>query len=149
MKKILSFIGFLLFTNISVAAPASPLYISIKNDGATDCSLKSQLVLWGELAESTPIPEFIMNGETVSFTLNRQSHCNQRAAQCYSKGVLLNYECGVDKDVTLFVEQRLNNVWGRAFNSHNIQAQLTSKPSKTDFFGNVTAGGKIDWTLTH
>lgn len=141
MKKLISLLFLLIFSQVVIAAQADRLEISIKNAGSTDCVLKKQYPLFGHISDHTQVPEVIFRNQMAVFSMRS----NRKLSLTTS--ILVTYECGDEQEITLF-SGFLTHVGfeQKVFDAKNMQASVTTEDSP---YFSTTEPWKIHWVITN
>ncbi len=131
MKKIAFMLNLFLLSTVSLAGTLS---VSIKNAGSTDCVLKQQFVLNGQVFHHTQIPDVIFRDQTATFMMSGK---NRRT--------LLVYDCGDEKEVALYSVAAEHGFYGSVITVKNMKAQVTTERGA---FFSYNDPAKMHWILT-
>ncbi len=133
-------LSFVLFCSLAYAKSENHyrvLRISIKNNLYRDCVLGKYYVLIGKLAKNSPIPEVIFREKEVIFYMTVQDK-----ADYLSTAIIMSFQCGEDKAITLFTSApTVNN--SSVLEKKNISARFTTK--KTNNW--QTYPWEVSWVL--
>lgn len=111
LKKIL-FAGFMCLASNCMAfcdqnAIADSVIVQVTNATGSDCVLEKAIATYGHISEPTLLPDAILNGQTLSFTLKPDSEQSSSTLCGYKrKALLLAYSCGENRSAKF-----LTDVW--------------------------------------
>ncbi len=109
MKRVLTVIvlGGLVFSHYAFAnnPGCRETVFSIQNESSNDCVLKEYKILKGTLFDEFQVPDVILRGTTMAFTVT-QSREKRESMGDASAMVYLSYQCGNDQSISMLSHLR-------------------------------------------
>lgn len=142
-KKI--FVIFLLwFSPFAVANTDNDVQIKITNATGSDCILKKQLSLYGDLVQPSDLSMDILRDQSIMFTMKSDTDSNRKA-------ILLAYDCNDDFSATFLTDvapfQGMLVSSSRVLNAQKIHLYFTEDYNESGQMYNHSPI-KVSWRLT-
>ena len=166
MKRLLSVIvlGGLLFSHYVFAKNpgCGETVFSIQNESSNDCVLKEYKILKGTLFDELQVPDLILRGTTMTFTVTkghdkRESMGDYRFGPNTSTMVYLSYQCGNDQSISMLSHLRPevycsiggapSIAEGFVLSKQNLDAKFSKLNPAICSAWSETRPAKINWVL--
>ncbi|MCX7091538.1 MAG: hypothetical protein NTU48_08825 [Legionellales bacterium] len=129
MKTILLCCLLFFSTSIWAEDESDRVVIKISNDTGSDCVLKKQAVLNGQISNSISFQKEIFRGQTMEFSMSSEGKYTRR------KAIVLSYACGEEQDVTIFTDinryDRMFLTEGYMLNAKHIYARFVEEHNRS------------------
>ena len=133
----------LLFSSV-ILANTNDVILTISNATGTDCILKKNLQLYGDLFDPIEFPTGIFSDQSISITMKSNADTNRKA-------ILLAYECGDNLSATFLTDispfQGMLESDGFVLKSNKMHLYFSEDHNKTGHMLDRSPV-KVSWRLT-